>query len=70
MDSYLVRIYRREEDNPRLLVGVIEEPGANEKKAFQNVYELWDILNPIRKSPGQSGGNGGRKRNKKKGPNL
>jgi hypothetical protein len=70
MDSYLVRIYRREENNPRLLVGVVEEPRANEKKAFQNVYELWDILNPIRKIPGQSGGNGGRKRSKKKGPNL
>ncbi len=69
MDSYLVRIYRREEDNPRLLVGVVEEPGANEKKAFQNLYELWDILNPIRK-PGESGGNGGKKRKKKNVPNL
>jgi len=69
MDSYLVRIYRREEDNPRLLVGVVEEPGANGKKAFQNLYELWDILNPLKKKPNQSGGNGGKKRNKKNGPN-
>jgi len=68
MDSYLVRIYRREEDNPRLLVGVVEEPGANGKKAFQNLYELWDIINPI-KRPGQSSRTGGKKRNKKNGPN-
>ncbi len=49
MDSYLVRIYRRKGDNPRLLVGVVEEPGSNGKKAFQNLYELWDILNPVKK---------------------
>ncbi len=69
MESYLVRIYRREEDNPRLLVGVVEEPGGNEKKAFQNLYELWDILNPIKKNPGQSSGNRRGKRNKKNAPN-
>jgi len=44
MTSYLVRIYRRQENNPRLLVGVVEEPGVKEKKAFHNLYELWDIL--------------------------
>ncbi len=70
MESYLVRIYRREEDNPRLLVGVVEEPGSNGKKAFQNVYELWDILNPIKKSPVQSGRNGRKKRSKINGSNL
>ena len=45
MNSYLVRIYRKAENNPGLLVGVVEEPGANGKKAFHNLYELWDILN-------------------------
>jgi hypothetical protein len=50
MNSYLVRIYRRTEDNPRLLVGVIEEPGVNGKKAFTNIYELWEIFNPPRQS--------------------
>ena len=49
MTSYLVRIYRKAENNPRLLVGVVEEPGANGKKAFHNLYELWDILNPNKK---------------------
>jgi len=32
-----------------VLVGVVEEPGVNGKKAFTNLYELWDILNPIKK---------------------
>jgi hypothetical protein len=66
MESYLVRIYRREEDNPRLLVGVVEEPGVNEKKAFQNLYELWNILNPIKNNQGQTSRRKGKKRNKKK----
>jgi hypothetical protein len=50
MTSYLVRIYRKEENNPRLLVGVVEEPGVKEKKAFSNLYELWDILNPLKRA--------------------
>ena len=53
MDSYLVRIYRREENNPRVLVGVVEEVGEEEKKAFHNLYELWDILNPAQKELNQ-----------------
>jgi len=48
MTSYLVRIYRRADNNPRLLVGVAEEVGVHEKKAFSNLYELWDILNPLK----------------------
>jgi len=50
MTSYLVRVYRRAENNPRLLVGVVEEVGVHEKKAFSNLHELWDILNPLRQS--------------------
>jgi hypothetical protein len=49
MDSYLVRIYRKADNNPRMLVGVVEEPGVKEKKAFHNLQELWDILNPVKK---------------------
>jgi hypothetical protein len=54
MNSYLVRIYRRGEDNPRLLVGVVEEPGTNGKKAFTNLYELWEILNPVQNGETQA----------------
>jgi len=50
MTSYLVRIYRRANNNPRLLVGVAEEVGVHEKRAFSNLYELWDILNPVKRS--------------------
>ncbi len=31
-----------------MLVGVVEEVGVNEKKAFHTFNELWEILNPIR----------------------
>ena len=53
MNSYLVRIYRKADNNPRMLVGVVEEVGAKEKKAFHTLYELWDILNPIREEHSQ-----------------
>jgi hypothetical protein len=53
MNSYLVRIYRKSDNNPRLLVGVVEEAGVNGKKAFTNLYELWDILNPAKREQTQ-----------------
>jgi hypothetical protein len=49
MNSYLVRVYRRVENNPRMLVGVVEEVGVKEKKAFHNLHELWDILNSVKR---------------------
>jgi len=33
-----------------MLVGVVEEVGVKDKKAFHNFYELWDILNPVKKA--------------------
>jgi len=68
MDSYLVRIYRKEENNPRMLVGVVEEVGAEDKKAFHNLHELWDILNPVKRAPTRlkkDKNNSGHSRNKK-----
>jgi hypothetical protein len=64
MNSYLVRIYRKAEDNPRVLVGVVEEPGVKEKKAFSNLYELWDILNPGKREPIQPNKKRSSKRNR------
>jgi hypothetical protein len=64
MDSYLVRIYRKAENNPRMLVGVVEEPGVKEKKAFHTLYELWDILNPVKKERMLSRRNSNSKRNR------
>jgi hypothetical protein len=43
--SYIIRICRREHDNTGLLVGVVEDPEAEEKKAFRTFDELWGILN-------------------------
>jgi hypothetical protein len=37
-----------------MLVGVVEEVGVKEKKAFSNLYELWDILNPIKRTSTES----------------
>ena len=64
MDSYLVRIYRKAENNPRMLVGVVEEVGVKEKKAFSNLYELWDILNPVKEDQTQLKRNKNSKRNR------
>lgn len=43
-DNYIIRIYRRGGHNRRMLVGVVEEVGKDEKRAFTTMEELWDIL--------------------------
>jgi hypothetical protein len=45
VDTYVIRIYRRDENDPRILVGVVEEVGVEENRAFGNLDELWFILN-------------------------
>lgn len=47
--NYIIRIYRLEKNNPRVLVGVVEEPEKEGKQAFTCLDELWAILNPSRK---------------------
>jgi hypothetical protein len=51
MNTYVVRVYRSDEDKPRLLVGIVEEVGVEGKKAFNNLDELWAILNPVKARP-------------------
>ena len=53
MNTYVVRVYRSDEDKARLLVGVVEEVGIEGKKAFNNLEELWAILNPREKEATQ-----------------
>ncbi len=53
MNTYVVRIYRQEKDTPQFLVGIVEEVGVEGKKAFNNLDELWTILNPGGKEPAQ-----------------
>ncbi len=48
--DYIVRIYRHEKDRPRSIVGIVEEVGAEGKRAFTNLDELWEILNRSRDS--------------------
>ncbi len=49
MDSYMIRIYRKEENNPQMLVGIVQKVGADWKEVFSTLDELWSILNPVKK---------------------
>ena len=51
LDSYVIRIYRKAENEPRLLVGTAQKIGQEDKMAFSTVDELWGILNLVRKGP-------------------
>ena len=46
MKKYILSIYRGEKDKPKSLVGVVEEVGFKDRKAFTNLDELWEIINP------------------------
>ena len=60
MDSYVVRIYRRDPKDPRKSVGVVEQAEGKGERAFHNLEELIGIL--ALTVPGQ-----GRPERKKKG---
>ena len=55
MESYLIRIYRREKDNPERIVGIIEEIDTKEKHSFKNMSELGKIICPAMEKTGQKG---------------
>ena len=44
LDNYIIRIYRRDKADPRLMVGTVEEIGKKEKKGFTSFDELREIL--------------------------
>jgi hypothetical protein len=54
-DSYIVRIYRYEKDNPGMLVGLVEEVGIDRQRGFTSIEELWRILNSARESERRGG---------------
>ncbi len=58
MESYLIRIYRRDKENPEGVIGIIEEIGAEKKEPFRNLSELGKIICPAIKK--------GRKRHEKR----
>jgi hypothetical protein len=43
-ESYIIRVYRREEEDAKNLVGLVEIVETQEKKPFNNFDELRDIL--------------------------
>jgi len=44
MDSYIVRIYRRSQDNPDELAGLVEMVGSSERMSFKTFSELTSVL--------------------------
>lgn len=46
METYIIRIYRRGKTIPHKLIGILEQSGVEEKKAFTCLDDLWKILTP------------------------
>lgn len=44
MDSYIIRMYRRDAENPENLVGLVETVGEEAKRPFHSAGELVAIL--------------------------
>lgn len=51
VESYIVRIYRRDKKNRDGIIGIVEIVSRKKKEAFKNFDELKMLLNPA-KSPG------------------
>lgn len=46
MDSYVIRIYRRNSEDPRQVVGLVEIITSQEQRSFRTFDELREILQP------------------------
>jgi hypothetical protein len=44
VESYIVRVYHRDHQDPTLMKGVVEIVESGEKRAFHASEELWRIL--------------------------
>ncbi len=44
MESYLIRIYRRDVEDPEQITGTVEEIGTQESQGFKNLVELGEII--------------------------
>jgi hypothetical protein len=49
METYIVRIYRRDRDDPQKIVGLVETVGKDDKKAFASRDELIMVLEGTKK---------------------
>lgn len=59
IESYVIRIYRRDEQSPQNIIGLVEDVMIQETKPFKNFNELWEILRQ-----GEKQKEGGRKKRK------
>jgi hypothetical protein len=46
MENFIVRVYRRESDDPNQITGVVEKPDSSESKRFSSIEDLIAILVP------------------------
>jgi hypothetical protein len=44
VESYLIRIYRRDFNNPEVITGTVGKIGTEETVAFKNLAELGEII--------------------------
>ncbi len=44
VESYVIRIYRRTNRDPRKLIGIAERAEDGRQQRFATMYELWEIL--------------------------
>ena len=63
MESYIVRIYRRDEQESFPVRGMVEKVGAVDQEVFGTKEELWKILSHANK-PRRRGRKSSPKRNK------
>ena len=62
LDSYIIRIYRRDVDRGRELAGLVERIGNGKRQAFRSSEELWAFLTGSR--PPRKEGTRHKQRNK------
>lgn len=44
VETYVVSVYRRCDEPGKEIAGLVERPGAGERKAFRSNRELWAFL--------------------------
>jgi hypothetical protein len=52
METYIIRIYRRDPDDPVKIAGLVETVGEDEEKVFTSLDELCNTLVPCCASHG------------------
>jgi hypothetical protein len=53
LENYIVRVYRRDQDKPAEIAGLVELIEAEKKQAFKNLDELSQILCSPMKTKGR-----------------